>query len=252
MTDPARNNTTNDQTDLANMDDFSAIAQPVVPYAKARRYLGLLITIGLMTFMFWQAKTYPKGISNFVLRTNLTAVIEESHRGQHAKNVHAFLGRCSYAQQIIDDAVDPETRSRAVLHAKSACNIEPILSLADSTMDRLRDRDPKFFDFLDEYRSLVKSELTKQGLSYGQIPEMTPEISEVTEQLLKPLIEEAIAAEKWVARMVFAMHALVLIVGIWGIKYRQALGSIAIAPLGWVFGLSRSGAKVAHEIHKKI
>lgn len=252
MTDPAISNTGSVQPDSKKVDDEVASAQPVVPYAKARRYLGLLIALGFMTVMFWQVERYPRGASNFMARTTLTSIIASTDRGVFAREMRVYEARCSYAQKTADDAVGPQTRASAARHARSECDPEPMLHWTVDTLVRLGRLEPKFFDLSQEYRALKTSAQDQQGLTFRQAPQMTDEMREIAGQLLKPLIVEALAAEKWVARMILVTHALVLLVGVWGVVYRQALGSIAIAPLGWIFGFGRSSVQVAKEIHKKI
>jgi len=248
MTDPASSGLESSQPEAQSTE----AAEPAVRFAKARRYVGLLIALAFMAIMFRQVESYPRGMSNFMARTMLTSIIGSTDRGVFARQMRVYEARCSYAQKTADDAVGPQARASAARNARSECDPEPMLHWAVDTLVRLGRREPNFFDLSQEYRALKKSAQDEQGLAYNQAPQMTTEMGARARQLLKPLIEEATAAEKWVARMILAMHALVLIVGIWGVVYRQALGSIAIAPLGWIFGFGRSSVQVAKEIHKKI
>ena len=221
-------------------------------FAKARRYIGLLIAIGFVAIMFWQVERYPSGLSNFVMRTSLTAIISSTDRGNYVRATRAYEARCSYAQQAADRAVGAFPKASANQQVRNECDPEPMLNWPVATLVRLGQFEPNFFELSQEYRALRSKIQEEQGLKYNQAPPMTPELSELAGKLLKPVIEEAAAAEQWVARMILSMHALVLVLGICGVVFRQALGSIAIAPLGWIFGLGVSGAKAAHEIHKKI
>lgn len=248
MTEPVNNDLESSQPDAKSIDG----GEPAVRFAKARRYLGLLIALGFMVIMFQPVKNYPSGLSNFMARTMLTQLVVRTERGYFAKDMRAYEARCEAAQRSVDAQTDPNKKALSIQNARNQCDPEPMLGWNVDTLVRLARLDPDFLDQSQEYRALKKTALADQGLEFNQSPKMTPEMRDLAPKLLKPLIAEALAAEQWIARMILAMHALVLVVGIWGVVYRQALGSIAIAPLGWIFGLGVSGAKAAHEIHKKI
>lgn len=222
-----------------------------VPYAKARRYVGLLIALAFVTFMFWQDGRYPKGASNFINRTILTRLIEMGDRGEFVRSMLEYEAKCTDAEKKVNSVDRPQDRIEAIRWANFACDLRMVLPLEQSFVSRVSQREPAYIELALEYRDLSERTSAEQGLANGS-PSMTPELRERGKHLLRVLIDQGNADAVWIARMKLAMHALVLLAGVVGVMYRQALGSIAFAPLGWLFGLGRSGARAAQEIHKKI
>ena len=201
------------------------------PNHKAKGYFGLLIALTFLIVMHLQLDLRRLGEhAGFFQKTFTNGLVWSGGRGGFVYNYERTIENCESARRVDDCSSFPNR-----------------ITYSEASLDRIKALDPEYEANFEKYLSLLNQAEQEEADIYSY-----PETKEVAEKLLTSVHKEYLNAQTWLTRMNIFAHLLVVILSLFGLRYRRGLGHLASAPLRWAISAGKSGLETAKDIHKKI
>jgi hypothetical protein len=232
------------------IDENETTEKPSILLQKTKGYIGLILISSIAGVLLSPTSTrtelsYAVFESGYIYKTKLTVPLGENWRVPFVQKSRIYNIKCSVLQKSDSNLKDGSVK-KPYEWADAECKTPGYqIYKSEKAFDMAFQAEPDIVALTDKFAELREDAVRDQKIPASYAPQYTPEMLEVRQRLvdvMKPIAERAIG---WLLLVNVMAHLAVVLLAALGIWYRHAIGTVVLAPFGWIFSLGKG-------IHRKI
>lgn len=219
-------------------------------FVKAKRYAGLFAVIALTVLLLAPSDRTDFPIrGSYIASTNLSHLVGQNWRAKFVKMPTEYQRACKQAEVR---AKSPYSARQDMQSAINTCDPIHFLFLHGPAQEHALYVDSNYWDYIDEYSELAKVAREKQGIGQYDSPRPTPAMIAVVKKLTTIVDDMIPKARSWLVNMNLFAHLALAVFTFLGVRFREGVGAVLLAPIGWIFSIGKGSVEIAKEVHKKV